>query len=82
MCFLSCNAHFLQLKGVRYDSGIRTGSEVTMYYDSMIAKIIVFGKTRQESIQKMIQTLKETVIFGNLQNNQKFLLQVRGDFIY
>jgi acetyl/propionyl-CoA carboxylase alpha subunit len=48
-----------------------------MYYDSMIAKIIVFGKTRQESIQKMIQTLKETVIFGNLQTNQKFLLQVR-----
>jgi 3-methylcrotonyl-CoA carboxylase alpha subunit len=62
--------------GMRYDSGVRSGSEVSIYYDPMIAKVIAYGRDRIEATQLMIKALSELVIFGNLQTNQKFLIQV------
>jgi len=63
------------IEGVRYDSGVESGSEITMYYDPMIAKVIAYGETRQHCIQRMIQAIKRTAIVG-LTTNQHFLLQV------
>jgi len=50
--------------GVRNDSGIRVGSEITMYYDPMIAKLITHGRTRDEAIEKMKRALREYKING------------------
>jgi acetyl/propionyl-CoA carboxylase alpha subunit len=50
--------------GVRVDSGIDYGSEITPYYDSMIAKLIVWGDTRGEAILRMRRALDEFRITG------------------
>ena len=50
--------------GVRVDSHIYTGYKVPPYYDSLIGKIIVHGRTRAEAIAKMRQALEETLIEG------------------
>jgi len=63
------------VEGVRYDSGVESGSEISMFYDPMIAKVIAYGDTRQHCIARMIQALKHTVLVG-LTTNLQFLLQV------
>jgi acetyl-CoA carboxylase biotin carboxylase subunit len=50
--------------GVRVDSGIYFGFEVTPYYDSMMAKLIVLGETRGEAILRMRRALEEFRITG------------------
>jgi acetyl-CoA carboxylase biotin carboxylase subunit len=50
--------------GVRVDSGIDYGYEITPYYDSMIAKLIVLGETRDEAILRMRRALEEFRITG------------------
>ncbi|MCR4898518.1 MAG: acetyl-CoA carboxylase biotin carboxylase subunit [Acholeplasmatales bacterium] len=50
--------------GVRIDSAVYPGYEITPYYDSMILKLIVFGKTRLECIRKMREALAELIIEG------------------
>ncbi len=50
--------------GVRLDSGIYFGSEVTPYYDSMLAKLIVLGETRGEAILRMRRALEEFRVTG------------------
>ncbi len=50
--------------GVRVDTGVYDGGEIPMYYDSMIAKLIVHGKDRNDAIAKMRQALNEFVIRG------------------
>ena len=50
--------------GVRNDSGVRVGSEITMYYDPMIAKLVVHGIDRNEAIEKMKRALREYKING------------------
>ncbi len=49
---------------VRVDSGIDVQSEVTVYYDPMLAKLIVWGADRKEAIAKMLQALKNYQIAG------------------
>lgn len=51
-------------KGVRIDTAIYPGYSIPPYYDSMIAKLIVWAKDRQEAIQKMQSALGEMVIEG------------------
>lgn len=51
-------------KGVRIDSAIYSGYTVPPYYDSMLAKLIVFAKNRKEAIMKMRSTLGEVIIEG------------------
>ena len=53
-----------QWQGVRVDTGVQEGGEIPMYYDSMIAKLIVHGKDRQEAIAKMRFALDGFVIRG------------------
>jgi acetyl/propionyl-CoA carboxylase alpha subunit len=50
--------------GVRVDSGIYFGSEITPYYDSMMAKLIVLGESRGEAILRMRRALEEFRITG------------------
>lgn len=50
--------------GVRVDSGIYFGSEITPYYDSMMAKLIVLGETRGEAILRMRRALEEFRVTG------------------
>ncbi|MDZ4104161.1 MAG: acetyl/propionyl/methylcrotonyl-CoA carboxylase subunit alpha [Hydrogenophaga sp.] len=50
--------------GVRVDTGVQDGGEIPMFYDSMIAKLIVHGKDRQEAIAKMREALNGFVIRG------------------
>ncbi|MFL6694264.1 MAG: acetyl-CoA carboxylase biotin carboxylase subunit [Ramlibacter sp.] len=52
------------LFGVRVDTGVVDGGEIPMYYDSMIAKLIVHGKDRLEAIAKMREALNGFVIRG------------------
>jgi len=72
--------------GVRVDTGVYEGGEIPMFYDSMIAKLIVHGKDRSEAIEKMRAALNEFVIRGIHSNIafQAALLQhprfVNGDF--
>jgi len=54
--------------GVRVDSGIQSGDAITIHYDPMIAKLIVHDSTREAAIQRMRQTLYETVILGTTTN--------------
>lgn len=50
--------------GVRVDSGVTEGAEVSVYYDSMLAKLITYGKNRNEAIQNMLQAMDEYVVEG------------------
>ena len=74
------------INGVRVDTGVYEGGEIPMYYDSMIAKLIVHGKDRSEAIEKMRAALNDFVIRGIHSNIpfQAALLQhprfVSGDF--
>ena len=49
---------------VRVDSGLYAGYRVPPYYDSMIAKLIVFGTTRQGALRRLRRALEEFVIDG------------------
>ena len=52
------------LYGVRVDTGVVDGGEIPMFYDSMIAKLIVHGKDRDDAIAKMREALNAFVIRG------------------
>ena len=75
-----------QWHGVRVDTGVQDGGEIPMFYDSMIAKLIVHGKDRLEAIAKMREALNAFVIRGISSNIpfQAALLShpkfVAGDF--
>lgn len=51
-------------KGIRVDTAVYYGYEISPYYDSMIAKLIVHGKDREEAIAKMNSALGECIIQG------------------
>ena len=53
-----------QLMGVRVDTGVTEGGEIPMFYDSMIAKLIVHGRDRADAISKMRNALNGFVIRG------------------
>ncbi|MCG3137693.1 MAG: Acetyl-/propionyl-coenzyme A carboxylase alpha chain [Phycisphaerae bacterium] len=61
--------------GVRVDSGVNIGSEVSVHYDPMLAKLIVHAPTRLAAIDKAIQALRQFVILG-VRTNIPFLAQV------
>ena len=50
--------------GSRLMWSLEPGDEITSFYDPMIAKVVVWDETRPRAIQKMIRTLRDTVIFG------------------
>ena len=64
--------------GVRWDGGVEAGNEVTLFYDPLLAKLIVWGETRESAIRRMRQALRELVIVG-LPTSQAFHLRVMDD---
>lgn len=67
--------HFLrepQNAGIRIDSGIVCGAQITQYYDPMIAKLISFGSTREQALQRLQSALKQYHI-GGVKSNIAFL---------
>lgn len=53
---------------LRVDTGVETGSEITVYYDPMIAKMISWGKNREECVTRLKESIDSTVIFGPVTN--------------
>ncbi|WP_282094517.1 acetyl/propionyl/methylcrotonyl-CoA carboxylase subunit alpha [Epibacterium ulvae] len=54
--------------GCRADSGVRTGDEISPWYDPMIAKLIVHGENRQAALQKLSQALQRVEVAGTTTN--------------
>jgi acetyl-CoA carboxylase biotin carboxylase subunit len=64
--------------GVRWDAGVTAGSEVTLHYDSMLAKLITHGATRADAIATMRRALGELVVVG-VATNAAFHLALLDD---
>ncbi len=60
---------------VRWDSGVRQGDSISPYYDSMIAKLIVHGTTREQALVRLDAALAQLHIVG-VQNNVAFIRRV------
>ncbi|HET7791060.1 MAG TPA: acetyl-CoA carboxylase biotin carboxylase subunit [Gemmatimonadales bacterium] len=61
--------------GVRWDGGVEAGNEVTLFYDPLLAKLIVWGETRDAALARMRRALRELVVVG-LPTSQAFHLRV------
>src|SRR5579885_587048 len=55
-------------EGLRVDAGVEAGSEVTPFYDPMIAKLIAHGKTRAEALDRLSAALERSVVLGPRSN--------------
>jgi 3-methylcrotonyl-CoA carboxylase alpha subunit len=60
-------------RGLRFDSGIETGSEIGLYYDSLLAKLIAHGATRQTALSRLATGLETLTLLG-VPTTQPFLL--------
>ena len=81
--FLPCPGTVTELhlpggNGIRIETSIYAGYKIPPTYDSMIAKIIVHGKNREESIAKMESALSELVVEGVVTNTE-FILKILQD---
>jgi acetyl-CoA carboxylase biotin carboxylase subunit len=64
--------------GVRWDSGVESGDEVTLFYDSLLAKLIVWAPDRRQAIDRMARALDELVMEG-VGTNQGFHRRLMAD---
>lgn len=64
--------------GMRIDSDLYAGWEITPFYDSMVAKVISLGQDRHEAIEKVKRLLSEMLITG-VKTNQSFYLDILKD---
>lgn len=64
--------------GVRTDHAVESGSEISPFYDSMIAKVITHGATRDQARERLARALDSTIALG-LQTNKAFLATVLRD---
>ena len=71
----------LENKGVRIETGVREHDTISTFYDPMIAKLITYGETRDESIKLMQQALKDYRLVG-LSNNLRFLKRVFDNAVF
>ncbi|OWY23147.1 acetyl-CoA carboxylase biotin carboxylase subunit [Sphingobacteriales bacterium UPWRP_1] len=61
--------------GMRYDTGVESGSVIDIYYDPMIAKVIAWAPNRYDCIRQMRRALQELAVLG-LTTNKEFLVQI------
>lgn len=66
------------MEHVRIDDGVQSGTQVTPFYDPMIAKVIVSGATRDEAVERGIAAMQNFQIAG-IKTNIPFLLEVLSD---
>ena len=71
----SPSASHFTVSPVRLDSGVREGDSISPYYDSMIAKLIVHGETREQALARLDVALAQLHIVG-VQNNVAFIRHV------
>lgn len=64
--------------GVRWDSGVETGSEIGLHYDPLLAKLIVHAPTRPQAVERMHRALTELNVFG-VETSREFHLRVMED---
>jgi acetyl-CoA carboxylase biotin carboxylase subunit len=64
--------------GVRWDGGFEAGNDVTLFYDSLLGKVIVWAATRDAAIGRMKRALRELVVAG-VATNQAFHLRLLSD---
>jgi acetyl-CoA carboxylase biotin carboxylase subunit len=64
--------------GVRWDGGVEAGNAVTLFYDPLLAKLVVWAETRDVAIERMVRALRELVIVG-IPTSQVFHLRVLDD---
>lgn len=81
--FLPSTGRILELRfprgeGIRIDSGIEKGSEIGIYFDPMLAKLIVHAETREKALEKMHFLLSKMILFGFTTNLSflNFLIQL------
>ena len=65
-------------KGIRVDTAVYAGYTIPPYYDSMIAKVIVLGKSRNEAIKKMKSALSEFIV-GGIDTNVDFQMEIMNN---
>jgi len=61
--------------GIRLDSGVQPGSEISVHYDPMLAKLVVWASTRDAAIERMQRALSDFVLLG-IRHNVEFLRRV------
>ncbi len=64
--------------GVRWDGGVESGSEIGLYYDPMLAKLIVWGADREQAITRMRRALVDLIIQG-VETSRDFHVRVMDD---
>lgn len=66
VCFTNLFCRYVEPcgNGIRCDSGVREGSEISVYYDPMICKLVTYGKSRDEAISRGKNALDSYVIQG------------------
>ena len=67
------------LPGIRVDSGVRTGGEVSVYYDPMLAKVIAHAPTRSQAARLLARALAESRILGVVTNRDLLVGILRED---
>src|SRR5262249_31336984 len=65
------------LPGVRYDAGVAAGTEVSIHYDPMLAKIIAFGSARDEAVRRLSGALERLGVAGVTTNRDLLLAVLR-----
>lgn len=64
--------------GVRWDGGIESGSEIGLYYDPMLAKLIVWGADREQAVTRMRRALVDLIIQG-IETSRDFHIRLMDD---
>ena len=80
--YLPCSGKILDFhveatSGLRVDSGVESGTEISIHYDPMLAKVITHGRNRKEALGRMKRSLARMSALGTT-TNREFLLRVLG----
>ncbi len=67
-----------QGEGIRIDHGVVEGGDVSPYYDPMLAKVIAYGRDREEARRRVLRAIAETRLLG-VTTNRPFLSQILSD---
>ncbi len=62
-------------EGLRYDTGVQSGDVITPHYDPLLAKVIAWGRNRDEARRRLIRALEDTTVFG-VTTNRHFLSRI------
>ncbi|WP_026689030.1 acetyl-CoA carboxylase biotin carboxylase subunit [Alteribacter aurantiacus] len=72
---------FPHMEGIRYDFGVEEGTQVTPFYDPMLAKVIAKGQSRSEAIEQMIECLEQAQVEG-IKTNIPMLLETLAHDVF